>query len=89
MTSFEELRFLQEGKDAETRPLWEVARWMQFHQTHLSPFVKAHHQPKTPMDIVRFPWDIQEPLKAVPQPKGEEIDELNRLLMIHRNKQQS
>lgn len=82
----EEYRLLCEGHAKKERVFWEIARWEQYYQTHLSPYVKSQHQPRRVTDIMRFPWDTEEKAHTPAAPiEQDTIEALNRFLEIHRN----
>ena len=56
-TSAIEIQHLVEGKNREQQELWEVARWMRWHDVMYNPYVKAGNRPATPKAMVRFPWE--------------------------------
>lgn len=58
MTSFEEYRILAEGHEQRMQEEWERARWQVFMQWTIAPLLKR--RPRTPQDIVRFPWEKEQ-----------------------------
>lgn len=55
MTSLEEFNLLMEGHNGKVQEEWERTRWQVFMQWAISPNLKK--RPRTPQDIVRFPWE--------------------------------
>lgn len=75
--SFREFEMLSKGKEQEIRLAWEIARWEQFMQMGMSPYIKSIDKPRTPSGFFRLPWDAQEEKpKMQPLTKGQ-IDTLN------------
>ena len=68
LTSFHEFRLLAEGHGQALRERWEIARWEQWMQVNLSPYIKPLHKPRRPCDLMRFPWEDDESTETVPEP---------------------
>lgn len=68
LTSFHEFRLLAEGHDQDLRERWEIARWEQWMQVNLSPYIKPLHKPRRPCDLMRFPWEEDDSQETVPEP---------------------
>lgn len=56
-TSFTEFLLRRRGAEEAEHERWEIARWSAWHAYNLSPFLKPANRPKTPQDIVTFPWE--------------------------------
>lgn len=56
-TSFTEFLLRQKGFEEAEHEKWEIARWSAWHAYNLSPFLKPASRPKTPQDIMTFPWE--------------------------------
>lgn len=56
-TSALELQHLIEGKNREQQELWEIARWMRWHDVMYNPYVKDGKRPATPQVMHPFPWE--------------------------------
>lgn len=92
LTSFHEFLLLADGHGQALRERWEIARWEQWMQVNLSPYIKPLHKPRRPCDLMRFPWEDDETPEKVPEPlTGEQKDRLktimDRFYMEHRNGQ--
>lgn len=68
LTSFREFRLLSEGHEQALRERWEIARWEQWMQVNLSPYIKPLHKPRRPRDLMRFPWENDDSTETVPEP---------------------
>lgn len=56
-TSALEINHLIAGKNREQQELWEIARWVRWHDVMYNPHVKPGSRPATPTAMVRFPWE--------------------------------
>lgn len=59
-TSVVELKALIQGKNREQQELWEIARWMRWHDLMGNPYVKPGGKPASPRAMLRFPWEEPE-----------------------------
>jgi len=59
-TTFGEFRALYEQREQERRDAWEIARWEEWHQTVMNPYVKQGNKPRTPKSMMRFPWETED-----------------------------
>jgi hypothetical protein len=59
-TSAIEIQHLIEGKNREQQELWEVARWVRWHDLMCNPYVKPGSRPATPKLMAPFPWEKPE-----------------------------
>ena len=86
MTSFEELNLLSDGHARREQEKWERLRWRVFMDWAISPNLK--NRPKTPQDIVRFPWEkeVAPEVKSVEPLTENEIQQLSRIFGIDREK---
>lgn len=75
LTSFHEYRLLAEGHGQALRERWEIARWEQWMQVNLSPYIKPLHKPRRPCDLMRFPWEDEDTPETVPEPLTQEQTE--------------
>jgi len=56
-TSFTEYLQRRKGAEDAEHERYELARWTVWHSYNLSPFIKPGRRPKTPQDLVTFPWE--------------------------------
>ena len=84
LTSLEEYELLLDGRTREDQEEWERMRWMVFMEWSISPTLKR--RPKTPQDIVLFPWEEKTKFTAVNvEPlQEEEISKLCEIFKIKR-----
>lgn len=55
LTGMTEYQQRREGWEKGRQEQWELTRWLAWHHYSLSPFLKQ--KPRTPKDIVTFPWE--------------------------------
>ena len=86
MTSLAEYEMLMEGHNRRMQNEWERTRWMVFMEWSISPNLKR--RPRTPQDVVRFPWEEQKTAEVVDYEPltGNEIDKLCEIFNIDRDK---
>lgn len=85
LTSFEEYNLLVEGYDQMERKRWEQIRWRVFMEWTISPNLKR--RPKTPQDVVRFPWEeVISEVKNIEPLTENEIQQLSKIFGIERSK---
>lgn len=75
-----------EGQNRKMQEEWERTRWMVFMEWSISPNLKR--RPKTPQDVVRFPWEKETTteVKEVEPLTENEIGKLCELFNIDRDK---
>lgn len=56
-TSFTEYLQRRKGAEDAEHERYELARWTVWHSYNLSPFLKPGRKPRTPQDVVIFPWE--------------------------------
>lgn len=59
-TSLAELRHRIDAHNRELQEQWEIARWMRWHAVQLSPDIHSYNKPRTPLAMMRFPWEKPE-----------------------------
>ena len=69
------------GKDQEDRQQWSIARWMAYRQMCLSPYIKSHQKPSSPVKFYRFPWEQDQEHES----SGISKEQENELINIIRN----
>lgn len=87
MTSLEEFELLMEGHNRRQQEEWERTRWAVFMEWSISPNLKR--RPRTPQDVIRFPWEKEKAAAEVKQiePLTEnEIQKLSNIFGIEREK---
>lgn len=47
------------GRDEIEKHDWAVARWQEYRQTMLSPFIKQANRPNSPKDLLLFPGETK------------------------------
>jgi hypothetical protein len=84
LTSLEEFNLLAEGFTQNQRETWERERWRVYMDWAISPNLKR--RPRTPQDVVRFPWEIEQTAEALHyEPLTEaEINEISKIFNIER-----
>lgn len=84
LTSLEEFNLLAEGLTQEQQEIWERERWRVFMDWSISPNLKR--RPRTPQDVVRFPWEENKAAEARNyEPLTEaEINKISRIFNIER-----
>lgn len=84
MTSLREYNLLVEGNNARIQEEWEQLRWQAYMQWSISPNLKR--RPKTPQDIIRFPWEKEKVAEVTIEPLTEnEITKLCDIFNIKRD----
>lgn len=75
-----------EGQNRKMQEEWERTRWMVFMEWSISPNLKR--RPKTPQDVVRFPWEKETTteVKEVEPLTESEIGKLCEIFNIDRDK---
>lgn len=75
-----------EGQNRKMQEEWERTRWMVFMEWSISPNLKR--RPKTPQDVVRFPWEKETTteVKEVEPLTECEIGKLCEIFNIDRDK---
>lgn len=87
LTSLEEFNLLAEGHAAEQQEIWERERWHVYMDWAISPNLKR--RPRTPQDVVRFPWEKGNnapEVKDVEPLTEEEIQKISEIFGIDREK---
>lgn len=84
MTSMEEYRLLAEGHEQHQREEWERLRWKVYMDWSISPNLKK--RPRTPQDIIRFPWekDNTSEVRGYEPLTENEIEQLSKIFGIKR-----
>ena len=84
LTSLEEFNLLAEGFTLEQRETWERERWRVYMDWATNPNLKR--RPRTPQDVVRFPWEENKAAEAQHyEPLTEaEIDKISKIFNIER-----
>ena len=84
LTSLEEFNLLAEGFTQNQRETWERERWKVYMDWAISPNLKR--RPRTPQDVVRFPWEIEQTAEALHyEPLTEaEINKISKIFNIER-----
>ena len=83
LTSLEEFNLLAEGFTQNRRETWERERWRVYMDWAISPNLKR--RPRTPQDVVRFPWEENKVEAHNYEPLTEaEIDKISRIFNIER-----
>lgn len=83
MTSEEEYRLLRDGYEAREREEWEKLRWRVYMEWSISPNLKK--RPRTPQDVIRFPWEKEDHPAINIDPLTEmEIQEIGKIFGIER-----
>lgn len=84
LTSLEEFNLLAEGFTQDQRETWERERWKVYMDWAISPNLKR--RPRTPQDVVRFPWEENKAAEAQHyEPLTEaEIDKISKIFNIER-----
>ena len=80
LTSFHEYILRFEGAEKKERSKWERLRWLEWHQTLLSPYIKPANKPSSPQAFMRFGWEKAKEIKpedCVVTP--EQIEKLNAI----------
>lgn len=78
----EEYRMLRDGKERQMQERWELARWQMYMLMQMHPYIKKHNKNVRIEDWVRFPWEVKEKVRDVPERIGvteEEVNELERI----------
>lgn len=86
LTSLKEYELLLEGHSRTQQEKWERTRWEVFMGWAVSPNLK--HRPRTPQDVIRFPWEketVTEAKEVEPLTENE-IQELGKIFGINREK---
>lgn len=84
MTSLVEYNLLVEGYNVRMQDEWEKLRWQAYMQWSISPNLKQ--RPRTPQDIIRFPWEKDKVSDITIEPLTEgEIGKLCDIFKIERN----
>ena len=82
-TSYAEYMLLVEGRNEAEKGDWEKMRWMAYMQWAISPNLKR--RPRTPQDVVRFPWEENKVEAHDYEPLTEaEIDKISKIFNIER-----
>jgi len=90
LTSYEEYCYLTEAAERKASQMWEIARWIEYHQTLLSPYLKAGQKPKKPSDVISFPWDKKNEAPRISRPlTAQEELMLHEMAMAFMNNQTS
>ena len=84
LTSLEEFNLLAEGFTQNQRETWERERWKVYMDWAISPNLKR--RPRTPQDVVRFPWEIEQTAETLHyEPLTEaEINKISKIFNIER-----
>ncbi len=80
-----EVRQRMEGYERQQHHAWEIARWQEWHQTMLNPYIKPADRPKTPKALVCFPWEQPDEARVKPADchlTKEQIAELNKIFNL-------
>lgn len=73
---------LHDAVEKQQQVMWEIARWEQFNQIAISPYIKKANKPKSPAAFVKFPWDVVDhESKEVLTLTEEQVARLNRIMM--------
>lgn len=72
---------LRKAFEENRRQAWEIARWEQFNQISISPYIKRSDKPRRVIDLVRFPWDEEnQEEQNVYRLTDEELQKLNKIM---------
>lgn len=72
---------LRKAFEEKRRQAWEIARWEQFNQISISPYIKRSDKPRRVIDLVRFPWDEDaQGEQNVYRLTDEELSKLNKIM---------
>lgn len=83
MTSYREYLLLSEGHAKSEQEQWERLRWQVYMEWAVSPNLKK--RPRTPQDVIRFPWEKEQPVTREVEPlTEEEIQKIGRIFNIER-----
>lgn len=73
------LQAAMRGKDEQDKLHWSIARWLAYQEMLLSPYIKSHLKPRSPVQFYRFPWEQQDQHESAKMTAAQE-QELFRII---------